>query len=93
MKSFLVTLLLPLTIFAQTSIEKGKTYIDSKQFAKAEQELSAYVTYHSANLEAIELLGDAYGHQKNGMKLLQNIKSTLGFSRIIHAITRHYWRK
>jgi tetratricopeptide (TPR) repeat protein len=64
MKSFLVTLLLPLTIFAQTSIEKGKTYIDSKQFAKAEQELSAYVTYHSANLEAIELLGVAYGHQK-----------------------------
>lgn len=64
MKSFLVTLLLPLTIFAQTSVEKGKTYIDSKQFAKAEQELSAYVNYHSANLEAIELLGDAYGHQK-----------------------------
>lgn len=64
MKTFLVTLLLPVAIFAQTSIEKGKTYIDSKEFVKAEQELATYVTNNTDNLEAIELLGDAYGHQK-----------------------------
>lgn len=64
MKTFLIALLFPVTIFAQTSIEKGQTYIANKQFAKAEKELIAYVTYHEDNLQAIELLGDAYGHQK-----------------------------
>ncbi len=74
MKTFLFVLLFPVAILAQTSIEKGKTYLDSKQFAKAEQELSAYVTYHSDNLEAIELLGDAYGHQKKWDKAATEYK-------------------
>ena len=64
MKLFLIALLFPVAILAQTSIEKGQDYITNKQFTKAEQELSAYVKYHADNLQAIELLGDAYGHQK-----------------------------
>ncbi|WP_397362020.1 tetratricopeptide repeat protein [Olleya sp. R77988] len=70
MKSFLAILLLPLAVFAQTSIEKGETYIANKQFLKAEKELFAYVTYHEDNLQAIELLGDAYGHQKKWDKTI-----------------------
>ncbi|WP_272022030.1 tetratricopeptide repeat protein [Olleya namhaensis] len=64
MKLFLIALLFPVALLAQTSIEKGQDYITNKQFAKAEQELSAYVKYHADNLQAIELLGDAFGHQK-----------------------------
>ena len=64
MKCFLVALLFPILIVAQTSIEKGKSFIDKKEFAKAEKELLPFVTNNANNLLAIELLGDAYGHQK-----------------------------
>ncbi len=64
MKCFLLTLLFPVLIVAQTSIEKGKVFIDKKEFAKAEKELLPFVTNNANNLLAIELLGDAYGHQK-----------------------------
>ena len=64
MKCFLVALLFPVLIVAQTSIEKGKVFIDKKEFAKAEKELLPFVTNNANNLLAIELLGDAYGHQK-----------------------------
>lgn len=49
---------------SQTSVQKGKTFLESKQFSKAEKELKSFVDNNSNNLEAIELLGDAYGHQK-----------------------------
>ena len=51
-------------LFAQTSVENGKSFIDKKEFIKAEKELAPFVEKNTNNLEAIELLGDAYGHQK-----------------------------
>ncbi|MGB6268810.1 MAG: tetratricopeptide repeat protein [Olleya sp.] len=64
MKSFLFILLFPVFIIAQTSVQKGKLFLESKQFSKAEKELKSFVDDNSNDLEAIELLGDAYGHQK-----------------------------
>ncbi|WGD33749.1 tetratricopeptide repeat protein [Olleya sp. YS] len=64
MKTFLLVLIFPIFVIAQTSVQKGKTFLESKQFSKAEKELKLFVDNNSDNLEAIELLGDAYGHQK-----------------------------
>ncbi|RAJ14467.1 tetratricopeptide repeat protein [Olleya aquimaris] len=64
MKSFLLVLIIPFFVMSQTSVQKGKTFLESKQFSKAEKELKSFVDNNSNNLEAIELLGDAYGHQK-----------------------------
>ena len=54
----------PLFLMGQTSIEKGKALIQQKLFSKAEAELKPFVDNNENDLEAIELLGDAYGHQK-----------------------------
>jgi len=64
MKSLLIALLLPIAIFAQSTVDLGEGYINKKQFSKAEKVLNAFVKSNSDNLKAIELLGDAYGHQK-----------------------------
>ena len=54
----------PLFLMGQTSVEKGKAFIQQKLFSKAEAELKPFVDNNENDLEAIELLGDAYGHQK-----------------------------
>jgi tetratricopeptide (TPR) repeat protein len=51
-------------MYSQSSINDAKKLIDKKEFKKAEQLLSKYITTHQSDFEAIELYGDAYGHQK-----------------------------
>jgi tetratricopeptide (TPR) repeat protein len=41
------------------------TFIANKQFKNAENEMRRYLESHSRDAEATELLGDAYGYQKN----------------------------
>ncbi len=50
--------------FSQTAIESAKSYIDQKEFLNAQAEMTTYLQSHPDDKEAIELLGDAYGHQK-----------------------------
>lgn len=64
MKTLLFLLFFPFVLFAQVPYDAIKTLIDQKQFVKAETLMSAYVTSGSKDVKAIELLGDAYGHQK-----------------------------
>lgn len=64
MKLYLLPLLFPFLLIAQTPVQKGQGFIEAKQFYKAEQILKPFVDTHSDNLEAVELLGDAYGQQK-----------------------------
>lgn len=49
---------------SQSSLNDAQNLIDKKEFNKAEQLLSEYVKTHQNDLDAIELFGDAYGHQK-----------------------------
>ena len=65
MKSFFILCIcFPVFLLGQTSVEKSKAFIAQKLFSKAETELKTFVANNEDNLEAIELLGDAYGHQK-----------------------------
>lgn len=63
MRLLLCILLFPLLCFSQT-IDEAESYISQKNFIKAETLLAPFVYNNPKNLEAIELLGDAYGHQK-----------------------------
>ncbi|MFD2915957.1 tetratricopeptide repeat protein [Psychroserpens luteus] len=64
MKHFILFFLVPVFMFSQSSLNDAKKLIDKKEFKKAEQLLSQYVKIHQSDLEALELYGDAYGHQK-----------------------------
>jgi tetratricopeptide (TPR) repeat protein len=64
MKHFIFFLLIPVLTFGQASLNDAKKLINKKEFKKAEQLLSEYMKTNTSDLEAIELYGDAYGHQK-----------------------------
>ncbi len=64
MRSFLFFFLFPLLCLGQSPYHEAEQFIAKKNFAKAENLLSPFVTKNPKDLKAIELLGDAYGHQK-----------------------------
>ena len=64
MKTLIILLFFPVILFAQVPYDDVEKLIEEKQFVKAEKVITAYVTPNSRNEKAIELLGDAYGHQK-----------------------------
>ena len=64
MRILLVFLLFSLCSFSQQSLDKAEAYLLQKNYAKAEQLLSVYVSENPENEKAIELFGDAYGYQK-----------------------------
>lgn len=75
MKKFLFVFFISYFSFAQSSKEEAKTYLSQKQFSKAQQELVAFITSHPNDKEAIELLGDAYGHQKKWDKAIKQYET------------------
>lgn len=64
MNKFLILLLFPLFVIGQSNLKAIETLLQKKQFVKAEQAVLKYLENHPNNLKAIELLGDALGHQK-----------------------------
>lgn len=64
MKEFLWIFFVSGLCFSQSSKEKAKSYITDKHYEKAEHELISFVQANPDDIEAIELLGDAYGYQK-----------------------------
>ncbi|MEO1031587.1 MAG: tetratricopeptide repeat protein [Bacteroidota bacterium] len=64
MKRFFWLIFLSTFAFSQSSKESAKTYLDQRQFKKAQQEMLTFLKSNPNDKEAIELLGDAYGHQK-----------------------------
>ncbi|RIA10535.1 tetratricopeptide repeat protein [Flavobacteriaceae bacterium MAR_2010_72] len=64
MKAFFLLYMCPIFGWSQAAIVQAEQLFTQKQYAKAEQVLSTYVSSSPKDLKAIELLGDAYGHQK-----------------------------
>ena len=60
----LLLFLFPIFICGQSELNTVNALFQKKQFIKAEQLISEYLKSNPNNLKAIELLGDAYGHQK-----------------------------
>lgn len=61
---FLFVLLLSSFSFSQSSKANAEAFIAKKEFVKAQNEMTVFLESNPNDLEAIELLGDAYGHQK-----------------------------
>ncbi|MDA0178520.1 MULTISPECIES: tetratricopeptide repeat protein [Mesoflavibacter] len=64
MRLLIILCCFPFVLLGQSTLEKSRAFIAKKLFTKAENELVTFVDNNQNNLEAIELLGDAYGHQK-----------------------------
>lgn len=64
MKFFLFFSFFTIITFGQTDFEKTEQFFAKKQFTKAEELMETYVENHPNDEKGIELLGDAYGHQK-----------------------------
>jgi tetratricopeptide (TPR) repeat protein len=65
MNKIVLLLLFPLISFGQSVIDNAEQFISKKKYTKAQQILEPYVSKNSKDLKSIELLGDAYGFQKN----------------------------
>lgn len=64
MRLFLFFMLFPLFILAQSIDIEVNTLFKKKEYAKAEKVVYNYVLEHPKDIQAIELLGDAYGYQR-----------------------------
>jgi len=64
MKIFNYLLLFPLLFYGKTQLDSVDYYFKYKKFEKAEIYLGNYLKTNPNDLKAVELLGDAYGHQK-----------------------------
>lgn len=74
MKQFIFFLLIPLATFAQPQFDEVNKLFEKNQFVKAEKLAQQLVNDNPKSLKAIELLGDAYGYQKNWDKAINNYK-------------------
>lgn len=74
MPRFLYILLWSSLSFSQASIEKAEAFIENNEFKNAEQEMTAFLKTKPEDKKAIELLGDAYGHQKKWDEAIEQYK-------------------
>lgn len=71
--------LLPLTCFSQQALERVEHLLEQKEFKTAEIAVKKYLDTHPEDLKAKELLGDAYGHQKQwdrAIEVYENLVET-----------------
>ena len=74
MNKFLFLLLCPVLVFSQSSLDDVEILFQKKQYTKAEKSIIQFLEENPNNLQAIELLGDAYGHQKKWDKAITEYK-------------------
>jgi tetratricopeptide (TPR) repeat protein len=77
MSKFLYLFLCPFILLSQSELKGIEQLFQEKQFQKAEQITVEYLKNHPNNLKAIELLGDAYGHQKKWDEAILNYQKLL----------------
>lgn len=70
MLRFLFVLLLSSFSFSQTSIANAEAFLAQKDYVKVQNEMTAFLKSNPNDNDAIELLGDAYGHQKKWDKAI-----------------------
>jgi tetratricopeptide (TPR) repeat protein len=75
MRCFLVIFLVSFCCYAQGAKEKAQAFIESKKFESAQTELTDFLAQNPEDEEAIELLGDAYGHEKKWDEAIEQYKT------------------
>ncbi|TNJ43780.1 tetratricopeptide repeat protein [Tamlana fucoidanivorans] len=77
MKLIWLCLLCPIMLVSQTDFKEVNQLFEDKNYAQAAGLLNTYLEQNPKNLEAIELLGDAYGHQEKWDEALVYYKQLL----------------
>ena len=72
---------MPTFIFSQSIVIEVNQLFQQKQFVKAEEITSSYVLQNPNDLKVIELLGDAYGHQKKWDEAIKQYKKLVETSK------------
>lgn len=80
MKLLCIFLLVPIFALSQTDIVTAEGFLKQKQYDKAVTLLDNHIKSNSSDMKAIELLGDAYGHQKNWDQAIVNYKKLVDLS-------------
>jgi len=75
MKKAVILSLLPILSFGQSLLVEANHFFNSKQYAKAEQTLVKYLEVSPDDLVAIELMGDAVGHQRKWDEAISHYKA------------------
>ena len=79
MKIVYFILFLPAIFFGQVKLDAVKTLIAASEFNKAETSLHQFLASNPNNMEAVELLGDVYGHQKKWDHAILNYKKLVDY--------------
>tara|TARA_R110000868_G_scaffold46609_2_gene153781 strand:- start:971 stop:1921 length:951 start_codon:yes stop_codon:yes gene_type:complete len=77
MNTFFYLLLFPVLAFSQSNLNDVETLFQNKQYTKAENLINKFLEEKPNNLQAIELLGDTYGHQKKWDKAISEYKKLI----------------
>lgn len=80
MKKIIFLLLFPIITFGQSELLYVESLIKKKQYEKAEIQLAVYLEKHPKNADAIELLGDTYGHQKKWSEAIDNYRQLVNIN-------------
>lgn len=80
MRFFILFFSISIGALGQTDFEKAEQYLVDKQFGKAEALMTIYVKNNPYSLKGIELLGDAYGHQKKWDDAIEKYKKLVELS-------------
>jgi len=75
MYKYLWIFLMSSICFSQTSIEKAEAFIVKKEFKNAQNEMTTFLKTKPEDKQAIELLGDVYGYQKNWDEAIELYKT------------------
>lgn len=65
---------------SQTEIQRTEQFLADREFIKAQELMEVFVKDHPDHLQGIELLGDAYGHQKKWDGAIKNYKTLVALS-------------
>ncbi len=77
MRKIIYLLLFPLLSFGQSQLDRFEDYIKHKKFDVAEIKLTVYLEQHPEDFDALELLGDTYGHQKKWDEAIEIYKKLI----------------
>lgn len=80
MKNILFLLFCPIMVFCQSNLDEVDTLFKKKEFKKAETLLTQFLENTPNNLQAIELLGDAYSNQKKWDNAINSYKKLVDFN-------------
>lgn len=80
MKIFWIFLLVPFFAMSQTAIVTAEGFLKQKHYDKAISLLDTHIKTNASDLKAIELLGDAYGHQKKWDEAIIHYKQLVDLS-------------